>query len=313
METYKEFIQNILDTRGRFECGDEYHERHHIVPKCLGGGNEEENLIDLFAREHFIAHKLLAQENPDNRSLAYAWAMMAFPTNNRYQNRYELSPEEYEEARKSVVGMPKSEEHRRKIGEGNRGKVYSEETIQKMREARRNISDETRQKMSASAKARFAIPENRTMLGKHHSEESKKKMSDSTKGLYAGEKNPMYGRTWWDENTPREKIDEWKHNISLRTSGENNPNFGNHWSDEMKIKIRDGISHTKIVLQFNNNEEIINEYPSIRQMQKETGFDRSGVSKCCSYKQLTCGGFFWMFKSEYKKYGKLIHKNNKGE
>ena len=57
---YQEFIQNILNTRGRFNCGDEYHERHHIIPRCLGGGNEEENLIDLFAKEHFIAHKLLA-------------------------------------------------------------------------------------------------------------------------------------------------------------------------------------------------------------------------------------------------------------
>ena len=44
--TYEEFIQNILKTRGRFECGDEYHERHHIVPKCMGGTDEEDNLID---------------------------------------------------------------------------------------------------------------------------------------------------------------------------------------------------------------------------------------------------------------------------
>ena len=72
-ETYEQFIQNILNTRGRFACGDEYHERHHIVPKCMDGGDEEENLIDLFAREHFEAHRLLALENPDNDKLVYAW------------------------------------------------------------------------------------------------------------------------------------------------------------------------------------------------------------------------------------------------
>ena len=45
--TYNEFIQNILDTRGRFGIPDgEYKERHHIVPKCLGGTNDKENLID---------------------------------------------------------------------------------------------------------------------------------------------------------------------------------------------------------------------------------------------------------------------------
>lgn len=57
---YIEFINSILNTRGRFNCGDEYHERHHIVPKCKNGTNDDNNLIDLFAREHFIAHKLLA-------------------------------------------------------------------------------------------------------------------------------------------------------------------------------------------------------------------------------------------------------------
>lgn len=71
--TYQAFIGNILQTRGRFACGDEYHERHHIVPKCLGGTNEENNLIDLFAREHFEAHRLLALEHPENNGLQYAW------------------------------------------------------------------------------------------------------------------------------------------------------------------------------------------------------------------------------------------------
>ena len=55
--TYIEFINDILNTRGRFACGDEYHERHHIIPKCMDGSNNEDNLIDLFAREHFVAHK----------------------------------------------------------------------------------------------------------------------------------------------------------------------------------------------------------------------------------------------------------------
>ena len=71
--TYNEFIQNILDTRGRFACGERYHERHHIVPRCMEGSNNKSNLIDLYAREHFIAHKLLAEENPNNYKLQYAY------------------------------------------------------------------------------------------------------------------------------------------------------------------------------------------------------------------------------------------------
>lgn len=39
--TYQEFINNILNTRRRFACGEEYYERHHIRPKCIGGTNDE--------------------------------------------------------------------------------------------------------------------------------------------------------------------------------------------------------------------------------------------------------------------------------
>lgn len=130
-ETYKDFIENILVTRGRFECGEEYHERHHILQKCMGGTNDEENLIDLYAREHFIAHKLLAIENPDNKKLNYAWTMMAW-IKNGCQQRYNLSPEEYEESKKKFSELskskkgikrgPMSDDHKRKIGEANKGK-----------------------------------------------------------------------------------------------------------------------------------------------------------------------------------------------
>ena len=98
METYEEFINNILETRGRFSCGEKYHERHHIVPKSCGGTNDEDNLIDLYAREHFEAHKLLALENPDVDSLVYAWWNMSH-MNKANGRSYEISSEEYEEAK----------------------------------------------------------------------------------------------------------------------------------------------------------------------------------------------------------------------
>jgi hypothetical protein len=36
-----------------------YAERHHVVPRSLGGSNSRNNLVWLTAREHFIAHVLL--------------------------------------------------------------------------------------------------------------------------------------------------------------------------------------------------------------------------------------------------------------
>lgn len=175
-ESYKEFIENILNTRGRFACGDEYHERHHILPKCLGGGNEQDNLIDLFAREHYEAHMLLAEENPENRSLVYAWLCMAF-IKNKDQKRYKLTPEEYEKARKEL------------------SQVLSETTKERLR-------DKTNHPMYGVHR----YGEDNPFYGKRHTEESKKKMSESTVGVYVGENNPMYGKHHTEET--RDKMSQ---------------------------------------------------------------------------------------------------------
>lgn len=39
----------------------EYSEIHHIIPKSLGGSDEQANLVTLSAREHFICHLLLTK------------------------------------------------------------------------------------------------------------------------------------------------------------------------------------------------------------------------------------------------------------
>lgn len=141
----------------------------------MNGDDCEENLIDLFAQEHFIAHKLLAEENPDNDKLVYAYSAMAF-FKGKSGKRYELTPQEYEEAKISYSNMLKeryknkenhpsygshiSEERKRKIGETNKGNKYclgrqlSEETKMKIGEANRNPSQETRDKMSKSRKGK---------------------------------------------------------------------------------------------------------------------------------------------------------------
>lgn len=172
--TYEEFIQNILNTRGRHGCGEQYHEKHHILPKCMGGGNEEENLIDLFAREHFEAHRILALENPENNKLVYAWNVMAFPQSKLHNyNRYELTAEEYEEVRKSfsktITGKNNPNYGNHKMAGANHP-MYG-----------KHHSDETKKKISEATKG-----ENHYMFGKHHSEEARKKISESHKG----ESNP---------------------------------------------------------------------------------------------------------------------------
>ena len=57
-----------------------YYEKHHILPKSLGGTNEKENLIKLTAREHFICHWLLVKmfdkgTTERNKMLCALWRM----------------------------------------------------------------------------------------------------------------------------------------------------------------------------------------------------------------------------------------------
>lgn len=54
-----------------------YFEIHHILPKCLGGNDEDNNLVMFTAREHYIAHLILAKQFPDIEGLTYAAFMMS--------------------------------------------------------------------------------------------------------------------------------------------------------------------------------------------------------------------------------------------
>ena len=168
--SYDKFIQNIIDTRGQWNIpNDEYFEVHHIVPRCLGGEGrikigrqrqEHPNLIYLYAEEHFIAHKLLALENPTNKSLVYAWSRMAFPKG-KCKRDFPITPEEYANLRKlqSKIkkGVPLTESAKKKLSELNKGKHLSDEIKQKISESNKNkvVSKETRQKMSDAVKKRY--------------------------------------------------------------------------------------------------------------------------------------------------------------
>lgn len=56
---YNALIQKRKEKRlSRKEC---YCEKHHIIPRSIGGTDEEVNLVLLTAREHSLAHKILVR------------------------------------------------------------------------------------------------------------------------------------------------------------------------------------------------------------------------------------------------------------
>jgi hypothetical protein len=134
----------------------------------MGGTNDIDNLIDLYAEEHYIAHKLLALENQDNNKIVHAWWRMSQrrSTNNGV---IEVSPEDYAQARK----------------------LHSEAM------SRRPITDEMRRKFSENLKGKNnpmygMYGSKNPCYGRKHTQAEREKMRENHVDM-SGENNPMYG------------------------------------------------------------------------------------------------------------------------
>ena len=96
---YLKHYTNLIDNYGvvsKPSVG--YYERHHILPKCLGGKDDYENLVYLTARQHLLAHWLLMKAFPDEKGLKIAYATMCT------RDGVKLSPKMYQIARDAVSG-----------------------------------------------------------------------------------------------------------------------------------------------------------------------------------------------------------------
>ncbi len=127
LDEYDQFIANIIQKRGQWGIENNYFEGHHILPKCLGGEGRSKqhhpNIIRLYPEEHYIAHKLLLEKYPDCDALKFAFFRMGLQN----KSKYLLPEEEYANLKRC-------------LSEFFKGRTYSEET---------------RMRMSKSARQRF--------------------------------------------------------------------------------------------------------------------------------------------------------------
>lgn len=96
---YQKIYNNIVNYRKQNPCDYDYTEKHHIVPRCLGGSDNSENLVILSAREHFICHLLLERiyrEKPEHLKLLTAFFMMG--VSGKHQERY-ITSHKYQKLR----------------------------------------------------------------------------------------------------------------------------------------------------------------------------------------------------------------------
>jgi hypothetical protein len=88
---YKKVYERLVE-RGRKRLIIEgYKEIHHIIPRCMGGSDKADNLVNLTPEEHFIAHQLLVKIYPGNIRLVRACDVMSKDIKaNRYWRRNKM-------------------------------------------------------------------------------------------------------------------------------------------------------------------------------------------------------------------------------
>ena len=78
---YKRIYDSLID-RGRNRTFDGYGENHHIIPRCMNGSDNSENLVKLTPEEHYVVHQLLVKIYPHNSKLIYAATLMTAKRSN---------------------------------------------------------------------------------------------------------------------------------------------------------------------------------------------------------------------------------------
>ena len=152
-----------------------YTERHHIIPRCLGGGDYAENLVYLTAEEHYVAHQLLVKINPGHVGLM--WAALRLSRKSTGNKAYGWLRRALSEKKRGSKRPPFSAEWRANIGNAHRGKKIPKEVVAKMLASRGYKPMPEHQKVALVA----INSGNKYCLGRKYSPESIKKMSESAR------------------------------------------------------------------------------------------------------------------------------------
>ena len=154
---YTKWYNQIIYHRTANRAGG-YTERHHIIPKSMGGTNHSDNLVALTAREHFVCHWLLTKMTIGQDRTKMLRAFNAFKMASR-KNPRKLTARQYSIARNTVVPYsPRvvDPETGRKISKALTGKTQTAEANAKRSAslAGRTFSDDHLQKLSVALKGR---------------------------------------------------------------------------------------------------------------------------------------------------------------
>jgi len=156
---YKSWYDSIIQ-KAKVRNLSGYKEKHHILPRCLGGKDIKKNLVELTAREHFIVHMLLCKftKGEEKRSMLYAFKCMCYYKKDG--RNYKINSRIAQKLRSELKF---SKEHKIKMSEVKKGKPSN------------------RKGKKASDKTKLRIK--KALSGKKHSQKHKDILSKIRKQL----------------------------------------------------------------------------------------------------------------------------------
>lgn len=173
---YSDHYERLI-ARARDRVLDGYVERHHVIPKCMGGSERRENLVQLTAEEHYVAHQLLHKIHPNVPGLSFALVSMTGNPHGQRSNKLygwirkksasfaSVIQKEmwqrpgHKEHMKEFIAKAHSSETRAKAAASNRGRKRSLEARANISVGARARSPEANERSSASRRGKKRSPE----------------------------------------------------------------------------------------------------------------------------------------------------------
>jgi hypothetical protein len=214
---YAAIIHNA-NTSVRSKGFDIYYEKHHIIPRSLGGTDHGDNLVLLTAKEHYLCHRLLVKMVRGRNRYLMLSALNFLQSKHNNMGLYNSR----KFARDREAAWKRSEFHPLKGRPRSDAEAHAKRMVEVGKRKRGHFkhTSEARAKMSTSQKRRDIRGEKNPMFGKPLSDEAKANLSKKN----SGEGNPFYRRTHSEE-------------FRARNRGETHAMFGKKHSEEIRAKI----------------------------------------------------------------------------
>lgn len=285
-KNYFDFINSIRKKKRPEENVD--YEIHHILPRSLGGTDDENNLILLTYREHYLAHFLLWKIYK-NKEMMYSFWLM---NNVKSKIKFKINSRVYESLKKEFV---KNQE--KKVVCLETAEVFSS-----LKEASNKNS------LKDGWSIRIAILNKKRIANGYHWDEYREGV-DYTKNKFYGKERKKFCVI---------RLEDGKKYRTYKEAGGDNGNLskstifdaakgrtltanGYHWAE-----YREGVDYTKD--KFYGKERLKNPsnykkvvcletgkvYSSQTEAARDIGYKISGdIGRCCDGKLKTCGGYHW--------------------